>query len=312
MVTRAVELVRAAVEPELGPPAFNLTQIRATDSDAAEAFRTARTLPMMGSRRLVVVRGLEEANDAFYEAALAYLKAPVPEAVVVLTGTRFPKVVKGGRAWASPIKKVAAKAGMFLSITTKDIRPPGFVIDHAQRVGKSMGRPAAELLVAAIGEDLARLQHEVDKLALYVGDRPEITSDDIEQASALLADAVIWDLTSALATGDRDTALTCLHRLQEGGDDPRRLLGMIAWQARDLLKVAARIQAGVPERQIRKDVRMRYDVFQRVAPRMKKGFPHPGELMGRLADANRQMNGHRAGASRVLEELVLELVELTA
>ena len=141
---------------------------------------------------------------------------------------------------------------------------------------------------------------------------PRVCVEAVNPSLAGKPEINLMDLTSALATGDRDTALTCLHRLQEGGDDPRRLLGMIAWQARDLLKVAARIQAGVPERQIRKDVRMRYDVFQRVAPRMKKGFPHPGELMGRLADANRQMNGHRAGASRVLEELVLELVELTA
>lgn len=311
MIAAAVEQVRAAVEPDLGAAAFNLTQVRATDADAAEAFRTARTLPMMGSRRLVIVRGLEEGTDAFYEAAVAYVQAPVPEAVVVLVGQRFPKVVKGGKNWSAPIKKGAKAHGLFVSLATKDVPAPSFVIDQAQRHGKRMAREAAELLVAAIGDDLSRLQHEVDKLSLYVGERPEITSDDIEAASALLADAAIWDLTSALATGDADEALACVHRLQEGGDDPRRLLGMIAWQMRDLLRVAARVQAGVPDRQIRKDVRMRYGVYQKVRPRMQRGFPHAGELMGRLADANRQMNGHRAGAARVLEELVLELVALT-
>jgi len=312
LVASAIQRIREVVEPELGAVSFNLTQARANEPDAVEAFRTARTLPMMGSRRLVIVRGLEQAPDAFYEAAVAYLEAPVPEAVVVLVGEKFPKVVKGGRAWGRAVKKAVKAEGLFVSLASKDVSSTRFAIDHAGALGKAMDGEAAELLVAAIGDDLARLEKEVDKLALYVGERPEIAREDIEQATALLADAVIWDLTTVLATGDRDTALSCVHRLQQGGDDPRALLGMIAWQVRDLLRVAARVQAGVPDRQIRKDVRMRYATFKKVRPRMQQGFPHPGELMGRLADANRNMNGHRAGASKVLEELVLELVDLSA
>lgn len=300
-----------AVRPELGPPQFNLTQVRASEPGGAEAFRTARTLPMMGRRRLVVVKEIEEAPDAFYEAAVAYMAAPVPEAVVVLVGERFPKVVKGGKNWSAKVRNALKAHGLYVGLSAKDVPASGFARERAKAAGKQLSTADARLLVEVVGEDLARLAHEVDKLVLYVGEAPAITADAIHAASALLAEAVIWDLTQALAMADAERALEALHRLQEGGDDPRRLLSMIAWQCRDLLKVAARVRAGVPDGQIRSDVRMRPDVMRAVLPRMKAGaFPHEGELMGRLADANRAMNGHRAGAAKVLEELVLSLVEL--
>ena len=309
LVEQAVAQIVDAVRPELGPPAFNLSQVRAGDPDAVEAFRTARTLPMMGARRLVVVRELEAGSTAFFEAAVAYAKAPVPEAVVVLRGERFPKVEKGGSNWAVRVRNAVKKTGLYVSLAAKDVSAVDFARERARAAGKELSGPDARVLVEVIGDDLSRLSNEVDKLALYVGEAPAITSEAIHEASALLAHAAIWDLTSALATRDASAALEALHRLQEGGDDPRRLLGMIAWQCRDLLRVAARVRAGVPERQIRSDVRMRYDVMKRVLPRIHQhGFPHEGELMGRLADANRQRNGHRAGASKVLEELVRGMV----
>jgi DNA polymerase-3 subunit delta len=309
LVDQAVEQIVAAVMPELGPPAFNRTTVRAGEADAAEAFRTARTLPMMGSKRLVEVRELEAGGAAFFEAAVAYCQAPVAEAVVVLRGEKFPKVEKGGSNWGARIKNAVKKSGLYVGLSAKDVSAPQFAQQRARARGKELSTADARLLVEVVGEELSRIDNEVDKLSLYVGEAPAITADAIHEATALLAEAVIWDLTSALASRDPEAALEALHRLQEGGDDPRRLLSMIAWQCRDLLKISARVKAGVSDRQIRNDVRMRYDVMKRVLPRMRDhGFPHEGELMGRLAEANRQMNGHRAGAGKVLEELVLDLV----
>ena len=307
LVEGAVERIRVAVEPMLGPVAFNLTVLRASEPEAVEAFRTARTLPMMGARRLVIVREIESASDAFFEAAVAYLAAPVAEAVVVLQGQKFPKVVKGGSDWGQRIRK-GIGAGLLVRLAAKDVRPAAFAQECAAGLGKRLSSSDARLLVEVVGEDLARLTQEVTKLSLYVGDEPVIGADDIHAATALLAEAVIWDLTAAIAAGNVELAIESLHRLQDGGDDPRRLLSMIAWQARDLLRLHARVVAGVPEREIRTQIRMRPDVYQAARERMKRGFPHPARLMGRLADANRAMNSHRAGAERVLEALVLDLV----
>ena len=46
-----------------------------------------------------------------------------------------------------------------------------------------------------------------------------------------------------------------------------------------------------------------------VIPGPRRGLRHPGVLLGRLATANRHMNSLRVGADRILEALVLELLD---
>jgi DNA polymerase III subunit delta len=218
-------------------------------------------------------------------------------------------VTKGSKDWAQQLKGALKGVGLLLRLSAKDVQADRYAQDCATALGKTLSAPNARLLVEVVGDDLARLGQEVEKLSLYVGDAAEIGADDIHAATALLAQAVIWDLTSAIASGNTDLAIESMHRLQEGGDDPRRLLSMIAWQARDLCRMDARVRAGLSDAQIRAQVRMQPDAFKHARARMARGgFPHAAKLMGRLADANRAMNSHRAGAERILEELVLDLV----
>ncbi len=309
LVEAAMARVREVVEPTVGPPAFNVSVHRAGEADGIEAFRTARTLPMMGPRRLVLVKELHLGDDAFYEAAAAYAEAPVAEAVVVLLGAGFPKVKKGSKDWRQRLKRAVGTRGLWLELSAKNVRADQYACEVASELGKQLSVANGRLLVEVLGDDLARIRQEVQKLSIYVGDAPTISADAIHEATAALAEAAIWDLTAALAAGDVDAALATLHRLQEGGDDPRRLLSMVAWQARDLLRMHARLRAGMSDSAIRGQVRMRPDVFRAAKQRMaERGFPHPGVMMGRLAKANLEMNSHRAGADRILERLVLDLV----
>lgn len=293
----------------VGPPAFNHSSYRAGEADAAAPFATARTLPMMADRRLVVVRDMHLAPDAFYANFEAYLKGGAESScVLVCAGERFPKVEKGGSAWGARIKKALKGVGLLVTFDTKDASPVAFAREQAARVGKQLGSREAELLLELTGPDLGRIQQEIEKLALYVGDAPAIHADDIHAACSLLAEAVIWDLTAGIATGSPEQALGALHRLQEGGDDPRRLLSMIVWQYRELLKMAELVRSGASDQEIRKGVRMRWDTYRQVRARMNRGFPGAADTLGKLSRAHRDMNSHRAGDQRVLEALVLQML----
>jgi len=309
LVDRALSVLRDAVAPEIEPAAFNHNRFRGGDLTGVEPFATARTLPMVARRRLVEVRGAEEAPGAMWAGLVAYLASPAPEAVVVIAGTRFPKVEKGGSNWSARVKNALKKSdGTLVTLGGRDAQPEEFAIDAAAKRGKTLGRRQAQLLVQVVGADLGRLEQEVEKLTLFVGDE-EIGQDAIEAAGSMLAEAVIWDLTTALAVRDADGALVALHRLQAGGDDARKLLGMITWQVRELLRAAELLDRGVPFRDLGKHVKLRYDMLKRVRPVLTTGFPPAAELLRRIATANRQMNSHRAGADRILEGLVLELLE---
>jgi DNA polymerase-3 subunit delta len=181
-----------------------------------------------------------------------------------------------------------------------------FAIETALAVGKKLSPQDANVLVEWLGTDLGRVRSEVEKLALYVGNRGTISANDIREGSALLGEAEIWDLTGAIASKDVGGALATLHRLTSAGEDARRLLSMIAWQMREIVKLAELVAAGMPDAEIRKRGRVRYEVLRTVRT-AGDNAPTAAATLSRLARANRSMNEHKAGDVRILEELVLEL-----
>lgn len=304
----AVDLLLSRILPTIGPPAFNHGSFRLSQDDPSAPLSAARTLPMLSDRRLVVVRDLHDAPDAFFEGLVALVGQGASHCVMVCVGDRFPKVVKGGSNWLARVRKALEGRGLLLSFDAKDASPARYATEQAARLGKQLGRREAELLVELTGPDLGRVRQEVEKLVLYVGDAPAIGADDVHAACSLLAEAVIWDLTAGMAAQDAEQALGALHRLSEAGDDPRRLLSMIVWQARELLKMAELVRSGASDADVRAAVRMRPEVYRRVRARVGRGFPGAADLLRRLATAHRDMNGHRAGDRRVLEGLVLEML----
>ena len=309
LVERAAKAIEAAVRPRLGPPAFNHGRYRAGEGDPLAPFDAARTLPMLGELRLVEVRNLEEGPPALFEALVAYAAAPSSGSVVLVRGRGFPKVEKGGSNWGVRVKNALKEAGLLVQIEGKDLDPVSFAMEAAGERGKVLAGQDAALLVETAGEDLGRLEQEIDKLATYVGEASRITADDITAATAMLSEAVIWDLTTGLACRDPALALPALERLQSAGDDARRLLGMIVWQMRELLRAAELLEQGVKDNDVVSRVRLRWDLFRAVKPTLKEGFPDAADLLRRLATANRHMNSHRAGADRILEGLVLEMLD---
>ncbi|MBW2255368.1 MAG: DNA polymerase III subunit delta, partial [Deltaproteobacteria bacterium] len=229
LVEAAVDQVVGAALEQCGLPAFNHSAYRASDANAVGALSTARTLPMMASLRLVVLRDLEEGADGLFEALLDYIPDPSPSTVLVLTGQGFPPTRKGGKNWAARIQNAVKKTGRLVKFASKDVRAPQYARQEAERLGKQLGVREAELLVALVGDDLGRLRQEIEKVALFVGDRPRLTADDLNLACSMVAESVIWDLTSGIASRNADQALAALHRQLEEGQDPRRLLAMVAW-----------------------------------------------------------------------------------
>jgi len=309
LVDDAVRRITEAALAEVGLPAFNHSEYRAGEGSAVDALATARTLPMMASRRLVVIRDLPEASDDLLQGVVDYAKAPSETTVLLLSGPAFPKVRKGGKNWSARVQNAFKKQGTVLKLEARSVPTARYAHDEAERLGKRLARAEAELLVDLVGDDLARIGHEVDKLALFVGDREAIEQDDVMQACSQIAASVVWDLSTAIVARDADSALATLHRQLEEGEDPRKLLGIIAWQLRVVLEAADLIRKGASRNEVGKATKLRWHQIPQVEEAVKGGKVQGAAVtLGRIARANRMMNEHRAGDRRILERLVLELV----
>ena len=91
------------------------------------------------------------------------------------------------------------------------------------------------MILLRAGGELRSLEHELEKLILYVGDQPRIRSQDVDAIFADQGDGWVFDLTRCIAERNAVTALTHLARLLAQGEHPLKLLGTIATEVRRLL-----------------------------------------------------------------------------
>jgi DNA polymerase-3 subunit delta len=287
-----------------GPAAFNRADGSAGTDAVGALLSQARTPPMMGPRRLVVIRDLEDAKPAALDAMMAYVASPCPSTVLVLTGGKLPPVSEGVNRGVR-LRNAVQKAGQVLRFESAKQDPVSFVRQRCAQAGCELGAREAELLVEVVGRDLGRLAGEVDKLVAFVGGSGRIASDQVQQVCSLLAETVIFELTDAIVRGRAGPALAIAHKLMEEGNAPARILPLVAWQVRQLIQ----IQDCLRRRQdpYEQGIRMPSSKM-RAARESLRRHPLRGErTLELMASAARDMRTSRAGDRHVLEALILDL-----
>jgi len=90
-------------------------------------------------------------------------------------------------------------------VTTKkmyDSQLPEWTQELLQSKGLTISQKGLVLLIDHIGNDLTRIENEIDKISVNLGKRTTITEDDIEQYIGVSKDFNVFELQSALAAKD--------------------------------------------------------------------------------------------------------------
>lgn len=310
LVERAALAVEERALEQAAPVSFNASRHRASDADAEDAIAAARTPPMMAALRVVAVRELEAGSDTFFAALDAYLAAPSPTTVLVLSGRGFPAVRKGGRNWSALVGAKAKQQGLAWKFGERDADPVAFVIAQAEALGHPLAADAARLMVALVGTDLSTLSREVDKATLYVAPGAPVDAAAVSAACSAIAETEVWDLTAAVARRDGEGALTALRRLLDQEVAAHQVLGLLGWQLRVILKVAEAVRRGLPEAEIQQAAgRLSRDAYRKLRGAVGPRTPGAAEALETLARANRMLHSSRADEGRVLEALLLQLTD---
>ncbi|AEH43953.1 DNA polymerase III, delta subunit [Thermodesulfatator indicus DSM 15286] len=90
--------------------------------------------------------------------------------------------------------------------------------------GKKMDRAAAESLLALVGEDLGAIRQEIEKLSLFVGERPVITLADVKEVVSPRPEQAPYILTQTLFQEGPEAALKFLQNLLIQGIHPLVIL----------------------------------------------------------------------------------------
>jgi DNA polymerase III subunit delta len=196
------ELITAAVDPAVRE--FNAETLRAADVEAVTLHSILSTPPMMADRRAVVVRDVAALRKDARAALDHYLQHPASDAVVVLVAAA------GGKADRALQER--ATAVEFTELTGD--RLADWIALRAELLGVTITPDASTLLQSAVGNDLAQLAGELDKLASYVAGRgaggTAIDEDAVGAVVGVVRGETLGDLLDRIADGDAPRALSLL------------------------------------------------------------------------------------------------------
>jgi DNA polymerase-3 subunit delta len=173
-------------------------QLHAGEASAEDAVAACNALGLFGGEaRLVVVGGVESWKAADVKELEAYLAAPAPTTVLALVGD--------GVKRDSALSKAVAKKGQILAYDVTKKKLPEWVAEQFARLGATADRDACRALVETVGDDVATLASEIQKLATWAGGE-QITRAAVEELAVGLAETPIFAVTDAW--GRRDVAAT--------------------------------------------------------------------------------------------------------
>ena len=254
-----------------------------------------------GGGRLVIVEGVErwKAEDA--EAVAAYLAAPVEGAVLALVAE---EPLKG-----SKLPDVVGKTGQVLTYEAPKPRDlPAWVQARFREHGSSVDREAVRALVEIVGDDVAALSSDVDKIAVWAGEEP-VGRREVELLAVPAQEATAWAVTDAWGARDLPRALAACQADLEHGDDPFLVAVRLAAQVGLVRAARALSDEGLNARDIAK--RLRRHEF-----RVRKALGHADNYSRDELDAAvvrlAELDAALKGSSRLAGELELEraLIEL--
>lgn len=210
LIDRSVEMI---VQRALGtePDRLNLEVFSAEEAESREITLSATAYPMLGGRRVVLVRDVEKVRDTGHHLA-AYVADPSQSTVLVLTSSK--------PDFRQKLFQNLQKHAMLVECRAPyDDRMPAWIEAEARRRGRSVSREAAELIHLSAGRSLTDIGNELDKLLLYAGERKSIDVDDVSAVVGISRNFSIFDLQKAVGRGDSPGALEILARMMERGEN---------------------------------------------------------------------------------------------
>ena len=183
---------------------FNLSVFYGKDADWAAIINACRRYPMFAEKQVVLLKEAQQMRDI--ERLEAYIENPLTSTIFVVS---YKEKKVDGR---TRLAKLLKEKGVVL--TTKklyDNQLPEWTEELVQSKELTISQKALMLLVDHIGNDLSRIDNEIDKIAINLGKRNNITEADVEEYVGVSKDFNVFELQAALATKSLSKAIRIIQ-----------------------------------------------------------------------------------------------------
>ena len=231
----------------------------------------AETMPMMCEKRILTVRDwapLMPAKSKDEEAQVEWMQkwlANPPESCVLIF---YMRGEADGRKKMSTLLKKKAEVVKFDLLTDPELNK--WCAQRMKPMGIKISAQAVSTLTFMAGRELTRLCGELDKLAAYVGDRKEITPEDVRAIVSASLEYNVFELMGALTAGDMHKAQSTVNSILQGGQNPIGILAMLTRQIRQMAHIKSATDDGIPVQTVQEQLKMHPYAAKQTAMQCRK------------------------------------------
>ena len=194
-----------------------------------DIFDEARTAPMFGKHKLIIVENADGLLVKYQERIAEYIKNPfsinclILEVLSIDKRTRLAKAMNGKQGILIECDK------LFDSPAPWETKKPEYdseltkwIVMHARNYDKKMNLKSAFCLLEKTGNNLAIIDKQLDALSIFVGDRNEISIEDIQMLSGASHREKLFNLLDAIGMKNTISAVKMAENIFNIGMENER------------------------------------------------------------------------------------------
>jgi len=191
---------------------FNQIVYYGRDVKVEDIISTAKRYPMMAERQVVIIKEAQDLARTI-EDLLPYVENPQPTTVLVLC-YKYKKLDKRKK-----LSKEIIKSGIYFeSKKLYENKVPEWIRKVVNKRGYTITPKAAQMLVEFIGNDLSKVNNELEKLQLIIKPGDSITPTLVEENIGISKDYNNFELQNAISRRDVKKAFGII---QYFGNNPK-------------------------------------------------------------------------------------------
>jgi DNA polymerase-3 subunit delta len=175
---------------------FNQIVMYGRDTTVDEIVSNAKRYPMMAERQVIIVKETQDLSRTV-EQLTAYAESPQPTTTLVMC-YKYKKIDKRKKLY-----KAVAKSGViFESKRLYENKVAEWIQTTLKTRNYSISPKGAQMLVEFLGNDLGKIENELQKLQLIVPEGTQITPELIEENIGISKDFNNFELRKAVGMKD--------------------------------------------------------------------------------------------------------------
>jgi len=292
---------------------FGLEEYEANEVDPPRFLGALRTIPFGLPRKVVILRRFELAAGSVKKADRAKGEAgkkvtPLEEALIKYfrhPSGRTILLISSSLELKKSHPLVRALPGNAVLVPCMGFRghdAVAFVRERLREMGKKASVSWIEQFVEICGSDAQKLAGELEKIALFSGDRSDLKDEDMVIVSAGEFSRDVFALLDAIAQQRSDLAVEIMREIVKSGEPPLKVLSVLLWHYRLIAKAHRLERFGRAGDDIR--IHSSRFVVRKVTQHARRiSSASLRTIFSRLKETDKELKGSRLPPIHVMENL---------